>query len=331
MDALAFLNRPPAAVGPLYVLFGDEAFLRRQTLLAIRERALGPDADEQAVSVHAGDTATFAQVFDDLETAPFFFARRLVVIDNADAFVTRYRSELERKVGDLPATGTLVLDVKTWPANTRLAKLVAESATVVCKALKGAVVTTWCSEWAKTRYGKQLPAQAAALLVELIGPEMGQLDQELVKLAAYVDKRSRIEAADVDRLVGNSRTETVWKIMDAIGSGNVKEALAVLHRLFDQGEVSYMILGAIASQLRKVAQAYRLTAQGLSTKAALEQAGVAPFGIRGAERMMRHLGGQRLECIYDWLLQMNVDLRGGSAMPERTQFERLIIRLARVK
>ena len=63
MDALAFLNRPPAAVGPLYVLHGDEAFLKRQALLAIRERAVGPDADEQAVSVYAGDVATFAQVF----------------------------------------------------------------------------------------------------------------------------------------------------------------------------------------------------------------------------------------------------------------------------
>lgn len=327
MDALAFLKLPPTPAGPLYVLHGDEAFLKRQALLTIRERAVGPDADEQAVSVYAGDTATFAQVFDELETVPFFFRRRLVVIDNADQFVTDHRAQLERRIGALPATGTLVLDVKSWAANTRLAKMVAESATIVCKAPK--MVSAWCVDWAKTRYGKQLPAQAAALLVELIGSEMGQLDQELVKLAAYVGKRSRIEEADVDRLVGNSRTETVWKIMDAVAVGNVKEALAVLNRLFDQGEVSYMILGALASQLRKLAQAYRLTSQGVATDAALQQAGVLPWGIRGAEQLMRHLGPRRLERLYDWLLQMNLDLRGGSSMPERTQFERLIIRLAR--
>jgi DNA polymerase-3 subunit delta len=330
MDALAFINRPPAVVGPLYILHGDEAFLKRQALLAIRERAVGPDADEQAVSVHAGDQATFAQVFDELETVPFFFPRRLVVVDNADPFVTRYRAELERKFNDLPASGTLVLDVKTWPANTRLAKMVAESATVVCKAPKASTLPSWCCEWATARYGKQLPAQAAALLVELIGAEMGQLDQELVKLAAYVGKRSRIDAADVDRLVGNSRTETAWKIMDAVAASNVKEALAVLHRLFDQGEVSFMVLGALAFQLRKLAQAHRLTGQGMSVAAALQEVGINPWGARSAEQQMRHLGKQRLECIYDWLLQMNLDLRGNSAMPERTQFERFIIRLARV-
>src|ERR1700727_862693 len=104
MDALAFLGRPPASAGPLYVLHGDETFLKRQTLRAIRDLALGPDGDEQAVSVYT-DKATFAEVFDDLDTAPFFFPRRLVVIENADPFVTKYRAELETKVGSLPATG----------------------------------------------------------------------------------------------------------------------------------------------------------------------------------------------------------------------------------
>ena len=88
----------------------------------------------------------------------------LVVIDNADPFVTRYRAELERKVGSLPATGTLILDVKTWPANTRLAKLVDSSATLVCKAPAPFKLPPWCSEWAQARYDKQLPGQAAIAL-----------------------------------------------------------------------------------------------------------------------------------------------------------------------
>jgi DNA polymerase III subunit delta len=331
MDALAFLSRAPATVGTLYVLCGDEAFLKRQALLAIRARALGADADDQALSVQAGDVATFAQVFDELETLPFFFPRRLVVVDNADPFVTRYRAELERKVGDLPATGTLVLDVKTWPANTRLAKLVAESATIVCKAPKPAALPAWCSEWVHARHGKQIASRAAALLVELIGPEMGQLDQELIKLSAGIGTRSRIEEDDVDRLVGSSRAESVWKIMDAVSAGNTKEALKLLHRLFDQGDVPLMILGAIGFQLRKVAQAYRLTGQGLSTTEALQQAGVAPFNMRGAEQQMRHLGRRRLDRLYEWLVQINMDLRGNSAMPEQTQFERFIIKLARTR
>ena len=79
MDALAFL-KSTAKPGRLYVLHGDEAFLKRQVLRALRRRVLGPDDDDQGVSTYAGDKATFAEVFDELDTVPFFYPRRLIVV-----------------------------------------------------------------------------------------------------------------------------------------------------------------------------------------------------------------------------------------------------------
>src|SRR5262249_59899615 len=104
----------------------------------------------------------------------------------------------------------------------------------------------WCTQWAATCYGKQLGNQAASLLVELIGPEMGLLDQELVKLSIYVGNKKSIEPADVDTLVGNSRAESTFKIFDAIGEGRAAEALTLLDRLFDQGEGPMRRLGAFS-------------------------------------------------------------------------------------
>lgn len=329
MDALPFLANARAKLGSLYVLPGDEAFLKRQVLRAIRKRALGDDVDDQAVSTYPGDKATFAEVFDDLDTAPFFYPKRFVVIDNADPFVTKYRSELEKKVAQLPATGLLVLDVKTWAANTRLAKLVDNSATIVCKSPASFKMAGWCAEWCVAQYQKQLAVPAAALLVDLVGADMGLLDQEMLKLSIYVGAKAKIDVADVDRLVGNSRAENTWKIFDAIAAGNVREGMSILHRLFDQGEEPLRILGAFSMQLRRLAQATRLTTQGTSVTAALEQVGVPPFGLKNAEAQLRHLGRRRLDRLYDWLLQMNLDLRGGSPLPARTLFERLLLKLAR--
>src|SRR5438552_2314094 len=113
MDSLAFLKLT-GAIGPLYVLHGDETFLKRQVLYALRTRALGPDADDQSMATHAGDKATFAAVYDELQTVPFFAPRRIVVVEGADPFVTRYRGQLEKSIDKLPASGVLVLDVKTW-------------------------------------------------------------------------------------------------------------------------------------------------------------------------------------------------------------------------
>src|SRR5262249_57399084 len=100
-----------------------EDFLKRQVLAALRTLVLGSDGDDFGVSTHPGDKANFAAVRDELETVPFLGPRRLVVVENADPFITRYRPSLEKYVGHLPATGVLVLDVKSWPSNTRLYKM----------------------------------------------------------------------------------------------------------------------------------------------------------------------------------------------------------------
>src|SRR2546423_15523485 len=134
MDALAFLDRgDKARILPLIVLHGDESFLKREALALIRRRVLGDAVDAEA-SVHAGDKATFAGVCDELETMPFFSARRLLVVENADPFVTKFRGLLEKKVNDLPKTAVLILEVRTWASNTKLAKMVEDAAAIACKA-----------------------------------------------------------------------------------------------------------------------------------------------------------------------------------------------------
>ena len=60
---------------------------------------------------------------------------------------------------------------------------------------------------------------AARLLVDLIGSDMGLLDQEILKLAIYIGDGKRIDSGVVDLLVGNSRAENTWKIFDLIGNG----------------------------------------------------------------------------------------------------------------
>lgn len=327
MDALAFLASK-APIGPLYVLHGDEGFLKRQVLLAIRSRALGEDATEQDVSTQAGEGATFADIFDELQTAPFFTSRRVVVVHEADPFVSRFRAQLEKHINDLPATGVLVLDVKTWPANTRLAKMVSASATIVCKAPPPYKLPQWCVEWAATQYQKQLATPAASLLVDLVGGDMGLLDQELVKLSIYVGERKKIETSDVDTLVGNSRSESTWKIFDAVAEGRMAEALRLLDRQFEQGEAPMMVLGAFNMQLRRLAQAARLAIQGTPLRGALAQVGVPPFAVENAAKQLSRIGRERAARLYDRLLEVNLGFRGGNPLPERTQLERFLLRMA---
>src|SRR5438552_2834411 len=97
MDSLVFLERADRLKPqPIYVLHGDEEFLKRQVLAALYRSVVG-DADSAfGLATHAGDKASFAAVRDELETVPFLTARRLVAVEHADPFVTQFRAQLEK-------------------------------------------------------------------------------------------------------------------------------------------------------------------------------------------------------------------------------------------
>jgi DNA polymerase-3 subunit delta len=330
MDSLAYLDRKKRGpVPPIYVLHGDEAFLKRRVLHTIRGQIFGGDDDAFGLTSFAGDKAEFATVRNELETLPFLSPRRLVVVDNADPFVTKFRAVLEKFVTEAATGGTLVLDVRTWPANTRLAKLVDADSTIVCKAPAAFRLPDWCVRWAAAHYEKELANTAARLLVDLVGADMGQLDQELAKLATYVGTKSRIGQDDVDRLVGNSREENTFKLFDAMASGNPSSALGMLERLFGQGEDPMRLLGAFSYQLRKLAMAHDLMQRGQSLSAALGELQVPPFARQGVEQQLRHLGPERAGRLYDWLLQVDLGMKGSSSLSPRLLMERLLVRLSR--
>jgi DNA polymerase-3 subunit delta len=329
MDSNTFLDSArPEPPQPVYVVHGDEDFLKRQVLCRLRERILGSGDDEFGLSTVAGDEASFADVQDELHTLPLVGERRLVIVENADPFVTEHRAALEKYVAEPAARGVLVLHVNSWPSNTRLAKLLGSNATIACNALHPSGLPNWCVTWCASRYQKQLTPAAARLLVDLVGAEMGLLDQELAKLATYVGEEQGIDEGDVDRLVGSSRAENAWKIFDAIAAGQPGAALAILDRVLEEGEEPIGILGALSWQLRRLAQAARLTQPGRPLRVALQQVGIHPYRVSGAEQQLRHLGRRRAYRLFDWLLETDLGLKGASPLPPRTQLERLVARLA---
>ena len=79
--------------------------------------------------------------------------------------------------------------------------------------------------------------------------------------------------------------------------------------------------------MRRLAQAARLIAQGQRMTAALEAVGVPPFTLKSTENQLRHLGRRRVEKLFDWLLEVNMGMRGDSPLSERTLVERMLVRM----
>ncbi len=331
MDALDFLKSIPKRQ-PVYVLAGDEDFLKRHARERIISAVLGDEDPAFAVSAYAGERLDFSTVRNELETLPFLAPLRVVVVENADKFVTDNRPALEAYFAKPSVVGVLLLDVKTFPENTKLAKALPDAAKIACKAPPPYKLPPWCVDWAKTAHKKKLAMNAAELLVDLVGTAMGLLDQELGKLANAVGAKPGIAVEDVDRMVGRSKAADVFRIMDAVGEGRPGEALSILQELFAEGEDPMGVLGPLTSQLRKLATVGRLHfVEKLALGPAMDAVNVPKWEKARVsfEKQMKHLGGRRLLKLTEWLVELNYGLIGGNPLPKRVQVERLVVMLAR--
>ncbi len=332
MDAFAFLEKSAKSKRqPIYAVSGDEDFLRRQARDAILDLVLGDAERDLALSVFAGDKLEFPTVRGELDTLPFVGPARVVVVENADPFVTNCRESLERYAANPSKVGVLVLETKTFPETTKLAKALPDGAKIACKAPKADRLLPWCVGWAKERHGKRLELNAAELLLELVGPQMGLLAQEIEKLAVAAGEKAAISPELVNELIGRSRAANVFHILNAIGDGQPARAFKLLAEVFEEGEEPLAVMGALTAQFRKLAAVGRLTAEGQSLGAACDAAGVPkwPDARISAEKQVRHLGRRRLDKLLDWLVEINLGLKGGNPLPGRVQVERFVVRLAR--
>jgi DNA polymerase III subunit delta len=327
MHAVDFLRHPEETeLKPIYAVFGDESFLRQQAIEAISRIALGGDGDDLAITRFPGDKTSLANVLDEARTLPFLAPRRVVVVEDADPFVSAHRQDLERYADHTSATGVLVLSVKTWPMTTKLAKRVeVVGLSIECTTPSESTLSSWLIALARAR-GVKLEQSAAQLMVELVGPEPGLLSSEVEKLSVYVGDQKVIRDEDVARMVGAGRVQEIWKILDAATTGQGGRALVDLDRLIASGEHPVGLLAAMTFSLRKIHYAGMLRRARRNLADACREAGLFKFAM--VEKQHAHLGPTRVSRLPEMLLKADLDLKGSSQLPDRVVLERLIVQLA---
>ena len=328
MHATEFLSaKAPTQPASVLVMYGPERYFRHEIL----HRIPGASGDEADLSLTrlSGDKAEIRDVMAELKTVSMFGDQRIVLIEDADEFISKHRPVLEKYVTH-PAKGSLlILDVKSWPKNTKLFKLVEQHAmSLECGELTGAGLQKWLQKIAREEYGKQLDRESAALIIALAGDGLDLLRQEIAKLASLVGDNETITREDVPKVVGGWRTETTWVMLDAVRDGHPGHAIEALEKLLKSGEAPQKILGGVTFVFRKFAEATERARTGTSLRDAIASAGVFSNAIGPAESYLRRIGFERASRILHLLVEADSEMKGGSRTDPAILLERLFVRLA---
>ena len=345
--AFDLLKQETPEIPGVCALIGDDRFLKRLVRTKIWDGVSG----ESEPSEYDGKSA-WRDVIDDLSTLSLFGdGPRLVVISDGDEFVKQNRAQLEQYAASPSNSGVLVLDLKSLASNTRLYKTLAKSGLIVeCrppqqKRGKGASIDDgrlceWLRDWGKTTHSVEIKRGADEELLQLVGPELGLLDQELAKLALFCDSQAAVTVELVQQVVGGWRAKTTWELLDAALDGNAADAIGQLERLLQAGEAPQAIAGAMLWSLRRFADTAQLvmeaehTGRKISLPIALEQAGFKKWpkgALQRAEKQLRQLGRHRAGDLYQQLLALDLSMKGSHSAPSRARWalERFVLSLSK--
>lgn len=342
---ILFAEQLPRELPPVVVAFGDSAFLRRQTVHRLLQLAAFEPDDVKSFD---GEDLLWRDVHDELATVSLFDPgqRRIAHVKQADNLVKQARPQLEKWCAAPIESSLLILETSTLASNTRLYKAVAEHGWPVdCSIPKSSAwgnpidakaAESWIQKWGKQAHGLQLTRAQAATILDQVGHDFGLLDQELAKAALSMEPSGKISNEALKQAIGSWRTQTVWDIIAAAADGRTAAALEELHKVVHGGQSPMAIAPQMSWSLRRFGVATHLIAQAerghrkLALRDALSKAGFRNPELAQAEQQLRRIGRVRGRALLDWLLELDLKLKGSHSNEQRGLFaiEEFIVRLA---
>jgi len=277
---------------PVYALVGDDAPLMSESVSLLRQAVDRPEFPGSSIR-DLEDPPAPSAVFDELRTLPFMGTPgvRLVIVRAGDQFMADHGEAILTYLEKPSPTGVLVLchrppdDRKGRQAETdaapkeqadkekKAAKLAKELTKVIgrigmvvdCARATWASAKDWLREKARAE-GKTFTPAAADALVEAAGADPVALRGELEKLIAFVGDERTVTERDVEDVVPQSRSRSIFELSDAIARSDAARALALGERLLLRGEGPEEIIAFLARQTRRLAQVKMMLDGGATEK-----------------------------------------------------------------
>ena len=318
------------------VLTGKDSLLRLE-----RSHALEADLKKQFGSVDRfdfdGATTSLATVLDELRMFGLLATHKLVIVDNAEAFMGSEdrRRSMERYAENPQAESTLLMrSASGWrPGN--FDKMVAKVGAVLkCDSPGDAEARDWCVQRAKQTYTATLESSAADLLIEKIGCDLARLDTELCKLASAAAQPGETGVIITRKLVqeftGLSREEQAWEIQQPVLAGDAAATLQLLHELLTVSRVPEVMIGwSLVDLTRKIHDASRMLASGKNegdVAKALKLWGPSASSI---SRIARRVHPRVAAKMFAAAIAADQSTKNGTSLDSARTFEMFAVQVAR--
>ncbi len=311
----ALRARLEKGLSPIYLVSGDETLLVEEACDAILAAARRQGYSERRV-VHVEGGFNWGELIAEAASQSLFAERKVIDLRPPANKIDRKASDILREYAAAQHEDVLLL-IRTGRLEGR------QRSSAWFKALDkaGTIVLIWpvgvreLPRWLTARLrdaGLELSREAFAYLAERVEGNLLAAVQEIEKLK-LLDLRQPIDARSIAAAVEDTAHYDAYELIDAAFAGDAKRVRRVQHTLREEGVAIMALLGAFASQLRR-----------------LESGGWMPAHRRSAAAdFKRRIGG--VESMLAELAIIDQQVKGTVLGDPWLSLERLLLRHCRAK
>ncbi|MBQ6005480.1 MAG: DNA polymerase III subunit delta [Selenomonadaceae bacterium] len=325
-----FMTALDGEIKHVYLLCGAENFFIDKAREKILMR-LGVDKKTELITFDCDTKPDISEVVSAIDSSPFFSAKNVVLVKNAQFFTADKRLErLENILQDMRKENYVIFTAKTADKNRRLYKIVSKVGDI----LEAEPLRPWeVDEWLKEKLsslGKTMRGEARRFFNERLGIlseiSLWYLDNELDKVALNVAGKE-ITAADLRRNMLEPPEVSNFALTDAIDERNPQKALFLLKaQACIQAKIPLVTI-LLVNHVRQLLRAKFFIAQGINGRQLAEPLNMNSYIAQKLSDKARTYQEKMLEEVFIDLSEADFLLKTGRADVE--VLERIIIKLCR--
>ena len=306
----------------IYLLYGEEAFLKNSYKNRLKEAIIGDDTMNFARFEGKGlDVDELIRLAD---TMPFFAERRLILVEDSGFFKTA-SDALVQYLPSMPDT-TILLFVETEvDKRNRLYKKVKDMGYAAeLNRQDSAQLARWAGG-ILTREQKKITKHTMELFLSMAGDDMENIRMELEKLISYTLGREIITDEDVLAVCTVQVTNRIFEMVSAIVNRQPRKAMDLYEDLLTLKEPPMRILFLIARQFNQLLQVKDLMGKGMDKGTIASKLKMQPFVVGKTMPQARQFGREQILSYVEFCVETEEAVKSGR-LQDRLAVELLITR-----
>jgi DNA polymerase-3 subunit delta len=296
-------------------LYGPDTFRSRQKLNEIIERYKKIHKSGLSLKFFDFEKDSFDDFRDALKSSSMFREKKLLILKNL--FSNRKaENDFFKNLKEISKSKEIILVCeKEIDEKSPLAKeLKKEAKFQKFELLGGERLKNWVKKEFQ-KYQAKIENEAIQKLINYVGPELWQMENEIKKLVNFCDKKE-IKTKDIELLVKPKIETDIFKTIDAIAVKNKKRALSLIKEHLQVGDSPTYLLAMINFQFRNLLVIRDLIERGKSLTNILRELDLHPFLIKKIYLLAKKFSLEDLKKIYQKIFELDLNIKTGKIEPE---------------